>query len=131
MLSDTVAQKPTTPVSDGTKKRKNSPKVWNLDGVASIGPKPPALLRAQSSSARPMRSRHGAEMPCRNRIVSMPRKITRTLSSQNAAKHTEGPHAKWPQLGVSATSRASMSAPTSNDERPNQPHAQTAQRIAG
>ena len=33
MLSATVAQNPTMPVSDGTKKRKNSPVVWNLLGA--------------------------------------------------------------------------------------------------
>src|SRR5258708_13062854 len=111
MLSDTVAQKPTTPVSDGTKKRKNSPKLWNLEGVASMGPKPPALLRAQSSSAKPISNKKGAEMPCKKRMVSMPRKITATFSSQNVAKHNAGPHAQQPHLRVSATRMPLISSP--------------------
>src|SRR6266568_4089281 len=58
MFSETVAQNPTTPVSEGTKKRKNSPKVWNFEGVASMGPKPPAFFRAQSNKANPMSKRN-------------------------------------------------------------------------
>src|SRR5258707_14568153 len=108
MLSDTVAQKPTTPVSDGTKKRKNSPKLWNLEGVVSMGPKPPALLCAQSSSAKPISNKKGAETPCKKRMVSMPRKINATFSRQNVAQHNAGPYAKCAHLGVSATSMAFM-----------------------
>src|SRR5258706_16436137 len=106
MLSDTVAQKPTTPVSDGTKKRKNSPKLWNLEGFASMGPKPPALLRAQSSSAKRISNKKDAETPCKNRMVSIPRKITATFSSQNIAKHNAGPYATRPHLGASTTTTA-------------------------
>src|ERR1017187_10179628 len=43
MLSATVAQKPTMPVSDGIKKRRNSALVRNLLGALSTGPRPPAL----------------------------------------------------------------------------------------
>src|SRR5271154_5974893 len=95
MFRATVAQKPTTPVSDGTKNRKNSPKLWNFEGVASMGPNPPALLRAQSSRASPINRRNGAVTPCRNRIVLIPRRITRTFSSQKNKKHTGTPHAKF------------------------------------
>src|SRR3989442_1752164 len=35
MFRATVDQKPTMPVSEGTKKTKNSPKVWNLPGELS------------------------------------------------------------------------------------------------
>src|SRR5437899_12220222 len=89
MFSETVAQNPTTPVSEGTKKRKNSPKVWNFEGVASMGPKPPAFFRAQSNKANPMSKRKGAEMPWRKRMVSMPRTITSTFRSQKKAKRSE------------------------------------------
>src|SRR5215472_11023154 len=108
MLSETVAQKPTTPVSEGMKKRKNSEKDWNLEGVESMGPKPPALLRAQSKRARPMSSKNGAETPCKKRMVSMPRRMTATLSSQKKTKQVAGPYAKCCQLGMSATSIALM-----------------------
>jgi len=40
MLSETVAQKPTTPVNDGIKNLKNSPKLANFEGVASADPIP-------------------------------------------------------------------------------------------
>ena len=88
MFSETVAQKPTTPVSEGMKNLKNSPKVVNLEGVANIGPNPPALAPAQSNNAKPITNKSGAETPCKNRIVSMPRKITATFSSQKKMKQT-------------------------------------------
>src|SRR6266478_6507029 len=111
MLSETVAQKPTTPVSEGMKKRKNSPKVRNFEGVASMGPKPPALLRAQRRRASPIRSRNGAEIPCKKRMVSMPRRITRTLRSQKKTKQMAGPDEKRAQEGTSATIMALMASP--------------------
>ena len=106
MFSATVAQKATTPVSDGTKNRKNSPKFWNLDGVASIGPNPPAFLRAQSSSASPINSRNGAVIPCRKRIVLIPRRITITFSSQKNKKQVGTPQAEALQEGARATTIA-------------------------
>src|SRR5207245_1115346 len=56
-----------------------------------MGPKPPALLRAQRRRTRPMRSKKGAEMPCRKRMVSMPRRMTKTLRSQKSTKQPAGP----------------------------------------
>src|SRR6266849_549270 len=111
MFSETVAQKPTTPVSEGIKKRKNSPKLWNFDGVESMGPKPPALLRAQRRRVSPIRSRNGAEMPCRKRMVSIPRRITNTLRSQKKAKQRAGPEWKFAQDGARATIMALMASP--------------------
>src|SRR2546430_12510907 len=89
MFNETVAQKPTTPVSEGMKKRKNSLKLWNFDGVASMGPKPPALLRAQRRRASPMSSRNGAEMPCKKRMVSIPRRITDRKSTRLNSSHSQ------------------------------------------
>src|SRR6516164_5869009 len=43
IFSATVAQNPTIPVSAGMKKRTNSAVLWNLLGVRSTGPNPPAL----------------------------------------------------------------------------------------
>src|SRR6267154_5590217 len=111
MFNDTVAQKPTTPVSEGMKKPKNSPKDRNFEGVASMGPKPPALLRAQRRRASPMRRRNGAEMPCKKRMVSMPRRITSTLRSQKKAKHIAGPAWKFAHDGARATIMALMASP--------------------
>ena len=51
MLSDSVAQKPIIAVSDGTNTGKNSPKVWNLPGCASSGPRPLARATAHHSSS--------------------------------------------------------------------------------
>src|SRR5437773_7661797 len=59
-----------------------------------MGPKPPAFARAQRRSASPMRSRNGAEMPCKKRIVSMPRRMTSTLRSQKKIKQIAGPDEK-------------------------------------
>src|SRR5579863_3393359 len=111
MLSETVAQKPTTPVNEGTKNRKNSPKLPNFEGVASIGPKPPALAPAQRSKASPITSNRGAETPCKNRIVSMPRRITATFSSQKKMKQTACPPPKWAHDGTSATIIALIASP--------------------
>src|SRR5215470_3265161 len=111
MLRETVAQKPTTPVSEGMKKRKNSAKDPNLEGVESIGPKPPALFPAQMRRARPISKRNGAETPCRKRMVSMPRRMTATLSSQKKTKQAEGPKAKCCQAGTRATSIVLMASP--------------------
>src|SRR5215831_2092764 len=131
MFSETVAQKPTTPVSEGTKKRKNSPKDRNLEGVESIGPKPPALLRAQRRRANPMKSKNGAEIPCRKRIVSMPRRITKTLRSQKRTKQTAAPEWNFAQPGARATIMALMASPPIQVWMPNQPQATRARRIAG
>src|ERR1700730_8698740 len=95
MYRATVAQNATTPVSEGMKNRKNSPKLWNFEGVASMGPNPPALLRAQSNSTSPSKSRNGAVIPCRKRIVLMPRTITSKLRSQKNRKHAGTPHAEF------------------------------------
>src|SRR5215467_15528907 len=111
MFRETVAQKPTTPVSEGTKKRKNSRKDWNFEGVESMGPKPPALLRAQRRRASPIRSKKGAEIPWRKRMVSMPRKITNTLSNQKRTKQTAAPKWNFAQPGASATIMALMASP--------------------
>ena len=91
MFSATVAQKPTMPVSDGMKKRTNSAVVWNLLGVFSTGPSPPALPVIHSSSNSPMPSRNGAPTPSRNLMVSMPRHTTHMFSApecEEADPHT-------------------------------------------
>src|SRR5271157_2543609 len=93
MFSATVAQKPTMPVNDGMKKRMNSPVVWNLLGLCSTGPSPPALREIHHNKSRPTASMNGAPMPSRNLMVSMPRQITAMVSSQNSEKQIHGVHA--------------------------------------
>src|SRR3972149_5322385 len=111
MFRAMVDQKATTPVSDGTKKAKNSPKVLNFDGADSIGPKPPAFTYAQPSNASPISSRKGALMPCRKRMVSSPRTITSRCGSQNNP-HKSGPPSETSlQPDTTAASRAFMAAP--------------------
>jgi len=89
MLSATVAQNPTMPVSDGMKCLKNSPVDVNLLGSLSTGPKPPALPVIHHNSSSPTPSITGAPMPSRNLMVSMPRQITAMLSAQKAKKQTQ------------------------------------------
>src|ERR1039457_3648987 len=103
IFNATVDQKATTPVSEGTNTLKNSPNVWNFDGDESIGPKPPALPRAQSSSASPISSRKGAVTPCKKRIVLIPRTITSTLRIQKNRKHTGTPQLTLFQAGAKTT----------------------------
>jgi len=55
-----------------------------------MGPKLPALLRAQRSRAVPIRSRNGAVMPCKKRIVAIPRRITTKFSSQKKEEEEAG-----------------------------------------
>src|SRR6476646_2231799 len=49
MLSETVDQKPTVPLSAGIRNFSRSLVDVNFEGAASIGPKPPALLMAQNA----------------------------------------------------------------------------------
>src|ERR1700722_9761584 len=87
MLSATVAQNPTMPVSEGMKNFMNSAVDLNLLGVLSTGPRTPAWLVTQHRRGEPTPSIKGAAMPSKNLIVSIPRQITRMLRSQNAPKH--------------------------------------------
>src|SRR5436305_11893077 len=93
MFSATVAQKPTMPVSDGIKKRINSALVWNLLGVLSTGPRPPALPVTHHKSSRPTANRNGAPTPSSQRMVSMPFHTTHILISQKKKKHSQMPPA--------------------------------------
>src|ERR1700710_2039568 len=61
MLSDRVAQKPIIAVNDGMKTGRNSPKVRNLPGWESSGPRPLAFVTAHHTSTAVMTSTNGAE----------------------------------------------------------------------
>src|SRR5689334_9182445 len=92
MFSDSVAQKPTMPVSAPTKNGQNVPALApfgpKADGWASIGPNPPALSYAQYSSSNPSAISSGALMFSRMRIELIPRQITATLISQKIRNET-------------------------------------------
>src|SRR5215471_12583780 len=90
----TVAQKPTMPVSEGMKKRRNSPVLWNLLGVSSTGPIPPALPVTQNRSSSPTTSMNGSPMPSRNLMVSIRRQMTNIFSTQERKKQTHK-HDEW------------------------------------
>jgi len=96
MLSATVAQKPTMPVSEGMKKRRNSAVLWNLLGALSTGPRPPALPVIHHRRRSPIPSMKGAPMPSRNLMVSMPRQMTAMFSAQKAKKQTRRRRVKLP-----------------------------------
>src|SRR5271169_3882766 len=99
MFRATVAQKPTMPVSEGMKKRMNSPVELNLLGALSTGPMPPARLVIHHSSSNPMASMNGAAMPSKNRMVSIPRQITKMFSAQKAKKQIQIPAFDAPAAG--------------------------------
>src|SRR5258705_3323946 len=91
MLRATVAQKPTMPVSDGMKKRRNSALPWNLLGALRTGPKPPASEVIHHNISRPTESMNGAATPSRILMVSMPRQTTSMLSAQKKKKQAHIP----------------------------------------
>ena len=92
MFNATVAQKPTMPVSEGMKKRKNSPAGVKLARACSApGPRPPACRVIHHKSSSPIPSMKGAPMPSRNLMVSMPRQITAMFSAQKAKKQIHTP----------------------------------------
>ena len=74
MLSESVAQKPTIPVSEGMKILKKEPKSLNLLGWERRGPKPLAAVtiqitrtRARMMTREPPSSRIRGPLPCRCR----------------------------------------------------------------
>src|ERR1035437_7039216 len=59
MLSASVAQNATTPITDGKKATQNAPP-WSVAGAASIGSTPPAAVIPQANSATAARPSVGA-----------------------------------------------------------------------
>src|ERR1700751_2146587 len=107
MVKETVAQNATTPVSDGMKNAKNSPKVWNFDGAESIGPRPPAFEDAHQSIAIPRTNTAAAEILCKTRIVLIPRRITIAFNAQNKKKQSQTGF----QPGITAASNGLIASP--------------------
>src|SRR5258708_19499213 len=89
MLSATVDQKPTIPVSAGMKNLTNSPGLSNLLGVLSTGPNPPAFPVIQNRSSKPTTSMNGAPTPSRTLMVSIPRQTTTMFSAQKRKKQIQ------------------------------------------
>src|SRR5512140_930532 len=111
MFSATVAQKPTIAVSEGIKNGRNSESVWNLLGVESTGPNPPALLVIHHSSSTPTPSMNGAPMPSRNLMVSMPFQTTTIFSSQKEKKQIQMEAGKAAMEGERMPSMEWMACP--------------------
>src|SRR4051794_15267525 len=131
MFNATVAQNPTIPVSDGTKKRMNSAVVLNLLGVLSTGPNPPALLTVNHSSASPTISRNGAPTPSSTLIVSMPFQTTHMLTAQTPKKQTQTPPGVPAIDGHAIFAIDQIACPPIHVWMPNHPHATSARSTAG
>src|SRR5262249_31848214 len=130
MFSDTVDQKPTVPFRAGIRNFRNSLVLRNCGGDESMGPKPPAVFHAQTSSNTPTPSRMGALQPCRNRIDSMPLRITSTLISQKATKQMAVPYGLSRQAGHTVPSNLLMASPPNQVWIPNHPQATSARSTA-
>src|ERR1700739_5023613 len=107
MFNATVAQKATTPGKEGMKNVKNSPEVWNFDGAESIGPRPPAFEYAHQSIAISRINSAGAEIPCKNRMVLIPPRITITFNPRTKKKQDQTSF----QPGITAASSVLTASP--------------------
>ncbi len=86
MLSDSVAQKPTMPVSEGTKTSQKAPKVSKREGCESMGPTPPARPTAHTSSTAAITSTSGAAQFSNTFTASMPLTMMKMFSAQKTKK---------------------------------------------
>jgi hypothetical protein len=73
MLSESVAQKPIMPVSEGTNTGQNAASESSFAGASSIGPSPPARRTTQASRASAITSTSGAAQFSKTRTAFMPR----------------------------------------------------------
>src|SRR5215470_14265999 len=130
MFSDTVDQKPTVPFKAGTRNFKNSPVLLNCEGEESMGPKPPALFQAHTSSNSPTPSKIGALKPCKNRMYSMPLRITSRLIAQKIMKQIAVPYGLLRHEGHTVPRRVLMASPPIQLWIPNHPQATRARSTA-
>src|SRR5688572_2121813 len=91
MLSESVAQKPTIPVSAGKKKFQNWLLLLNFEGCSSIGPNPLAALIAQNNNASAASGRKIALKTSNFLMLSTSRYTMNIFSNQNKKKHIAGP----------------------------------------
>src|SRR5688572_13178602 len=91
MLRESVAQKPTMPVSEGKKKAQNAALEVNLLGCARIGPSPFPAEMAHHSSASAATGRKYALNTSNFRMLSTPRYTTYIFTSQNRKNTSAGP----------------------------------------
>src|SRR6202142_1065379 len=142
MLSESVAQNPTMPVSAGMKKAVNWPALgWpasNAEGCESIGPNPPAAPWAQAGKPSPNAMRGGAFMLRRIRIESTPLYTTHMLMAQKKMKQPNWdgviPRAVGtpPETdGKKSPSMLWMASPPIHAWMPNHPQATKARMSAG
>ena len=73
MFSESVAQKPIMPVSDGTKTFQKAPGSVSFEGESISGPKPPARSTVHHRSAAAITSTSGAAQFSNTRTAFMPR----------------------------------------------------------
>ena len=109
----------------------NSAVLWNLLGVLSTGPKPPALPVIHHSNNRPTPSMNGAPTPSRKRMVSMPRQMTNMFSAQKAKKQIQMPPLKSFAAGQRICNMEKMAWPPIHVWMPNHPQATSARSTAG
>src|SRR3984885_5430101 len=83
MLSASVAQNATTPMTDGRNAAQNAPPC-SVAGADSTGPPPPAALSPHANSASAATASVGAATAASLPIACGPRIAMPTLSSQNA-----------------------------------------------
>src|SRR4051812_26692894 len=99
MFNDSVAQYPTIPVSPGKKNFQNSEDVWNLEGVARIGPRPCAACMAQYNNASAAIGKKNALKTSSFRILSTPSLTTHIFRSQKRINEINGPVCRPTQSG--------------------------------
>src|SRR6476661_8693318 len=97
MLSESVAQKPTMPVSEGKKNAQNAAESVNLAGCARMGPSPlPAANAPPKQAHRPHRKEKRLNTSSL-RMLSTPLWTTYIFRAQNKTNSKAGPVAR-PQL---------------------------------
>src|ERR1035437_8842323 len=130
MVSASVAQNETTPITDGKKPPQNAPP-WSVAVPASIGTTPPAAVIPQANSATAARPSVGAANAASRPIACGPRIATPTLSSQNRPNATYWCGPIVAHAGNSRETIASSASPPNHELIPNQPAPITARASAG
>ena len=140
MFSESVAQNPIMPVSDGTNTFQNSAAVANFDGLSSSSPTPPARDTSHTRSHRPITRISGADQFSNTRTAFMPTRMIAMFSSQNTANVISDGIASpstiasppiCPNSGHAATMNVRTASPPMYVWMPNHPHATIARSTAG
>src|SRR4051812_2413213 len=94
MFNDSVAQKPTMPVSAGKKNAKKVVPFLNFEGCSNIGPNPFPASMAQNNNANAASGKKNALNTNNFLMLSTPRYTISIFSSQNKKKQIAGPVCK-------------------------------------